>query len=159
MKKPYQPIPNLPIERRALVRAVVISQGEVLIIHRAANESFMPDIWQLPAGGIEVGEHPEWAIRRELDEETGLVAKYLQIIGADSYWAIGIDSQEDWANFNFLAVPANREVVLSHEHQDYQWVPITKAAEKLTLPEDLAALMAAIDLNKAAQTITKEAGL
>jgi len=37
-----------------------------------ARRSDMPDAWQMPQGGIDPGESPEQAARRELAEETGI---------------------------------------------------------------------------------------
>ena len=42
----------------------------ILVFERADN----PDSWQLPQGGLKVGETPEQAAWREMEEETGLTA-------------------------------------------------------------------------------------
>lgn len=52
---------------------VVDVQGRVLLQHRDGNAAW-PNKWGLPGGGIEPGETPEEAARRELEEETGLKA-------------------------------------------------------------------------------------
>ena len=41
--------------------------------------------WEIPGGKIEFGETPESAIKREIFEETGLVAKKLQLHGFVSF--------------------------------------------------------------------------
>ncbi|ULH15897.1 NUDIX domain-containing protein [Deinococcus sp. KNUC1210] len=40
--------------------------------------------WDLPGGGVEAGEVVEHAARRELNEETGLTAQDLQLLGVFS---------------------------------------------------------------------------
>lgn len=43
------------------------SDGRVLLVRKKATESFMQ-----PGGKIEIGEHPQDALRRELSEELGI---------------------------------------------------------------------------------------
>lgn len=40
--------------------------------------------WTMPGGGLEPGEHPETAARREVEEETGYVVELDGILGVDS---------------------------------------------------------------------------
>lgn len=51
-------------------------RGEVLLIRRRDNAR-----WDLPGGGVNVGEETEAAARRELREETGLSAGPLRLLG------------------------------------------------------------------------------
>ena len=54
---------------RAGVGAVIINRsGKVLALER----SDVPDAWQMPQGGLEVGEEPLAAVRREIFEEAGI---------------------------------------------------------------------------------------
>jgi len=58
------------IERRA-VRAILLTPDhEVLLIRIQPREG--PAFWVMPGGGIEPGEEPADALRRELREELGL---------------------------------------------------------------------------------------
>lgn len=43
---------------------------EVLMVRRAASQSFMPGVWVFPGGMIEPGEEPAACAARELAEET-----------------------------------------------------------------------------------------
>ncbi len=52
---------------RKAVRAIVIKDGMLLVMHR---NKFGTEYDTLPGGNIEVGETPEQALVRELDEET-----------------------------------------------------------------------------------------
>jgi putative (di)nucleoside polyphosphate hydrolase len=57
------------------------AQGHVFWAKRSRVNS-----WQFPQGGVEEGENPDQAMYRELREETGLDAKYVEIIGRTRYW-------------------------------------------------------------------------
>ena len=50
------------------VRAIIVEDNSVLLIHRIKNGK---EYWVFPGGGIENGETPEQAIRREAYEELG----------------------------------------------------------------------------------------
>jgi len=67
---------DLPVERRAAVRLVVLDeQGQVLLFH--TRSPTYPELglwWELPGGGMDPGESYVDTAVRELREETGLTA-------------------------------------------------------------------------------------
>ncbi|GFE64592.1 RNA pyrophosphohydrolase [Litoreibacter roseus] len=50
-----------------------------------------PEAWQMPQGGIDEGETPETAAFRELEEEIGVSAHDVIVVGQTS----------DWVNYDF----------------------------------------------------------
>jgi putative (di)nucleoside polyphosphate hydrolase len=65
---------------RAGAGALIIdAQGRVLALERADK----PGAWQLPQGGLDKGEEPLKAVLREIEEETGIAARDLELI--DTY--------------------------------------------------------------------------
>ncbi len=70
---PYRPCAGIMLANR---------EGRVFVGQRLdAADSLYPDAWQMPQGGIDEGEDPETAALRELQEETGVLADHVQIIG------------------------------------------------------------------------------
>ncbi len=68
---------------RANVGILVIDdQRNVLAFERSGE----PDAWQLPQGGLDVGEEPLDAAYRELVEETGLAREDVEPLGEHPSW-------------------------------------------------------------------------
>ncbi|GMA61975.1 DNA mismatch repair protein MutT [Alicyclobacillus fastidiosus] len=69
----------------AAAAIVVVNDGQLLLQHRSDN-----DCWGLPGGSMELGESFEETARRELLEETGLVAGELELLyvhsGRDAFY-------------------------------------------------------------------------
>ena len=68
--------------RAGVVAVVERSDGRILAFERADA----PGSWQLPQGGIEVGEEPEDTVWRELKEETGLTASDVELVERYPDW-------------------------------------------------------------------------
>jgi 8-oxo-dGTP diphosphatase len=58
---------------KRVVAALIEKDGKLLICQRTRHQT-MPLKWEFPGGKIEEGEQPRDALRRELDEELGILA-------------------------------------------------------------------------------------
>jgi len=66
---------------RAGVGAVILGKkGKVLAFERKD----IPGSWQLPQGGLDEGESPQEAVKREIREETGIRAGDLELLSTAS---------------------------------------------------------------------------
>jgi len=59
-------------------------EGRVLLARLSVIEVDV-GAWTLPGGGVEFGEHPDHAVVRELEEETGLVGEIESVAGVFSH--------------------------------------------------------------------------
>lgn len=58
---------------KRVVAALIVENGKLLVCQRTRHQT-MPLKWEFPGGKIEEGEQPRDALRRELEEELGIVA-------------------------------------------------------------------------------------
>ncbi len=58
---------------KRVVAALIVKDGKLLVCQRTRHQT-MPLKWEFPGGKIEEGEQPRYALRRELEEELGILA-------------------------------------------------------------------------------------
>ncbi|HTW59866.1 MAG TPA: (deoxy)nucleoside triphosphate pyrophosphohydrolase [Terriglobales bacterium] len=58
---------------KRVVAALIVKEGKLLVCQRTRHQT-MPLKWEFPGGKIEEGEQPRDALRRELEEELGILA-------------------------------------------------------------------------------------
>jgi 8-oxo-dGTP diphosphatase len=66
-------------ERPAIAAAVIINDGQVLLVRRRVKEGSLS--WQFPSGQVEAGESGAEAAVRETQEETGLTVRATGSLG------------------------------------------------------------------------------
>jgi 8-oxo-dGTP diphosphatase len=105
-------------DRTQVVAGLLRRDQRILLCHRRADRSHYPDVWDLPGGRVEPGEALVETLRRELEEELGIVARPSQT----TPWATLINDTlqlhifvvDDWAE-----EPAN---VALDEHDEIRWI-------------------------------------
>ena len=121
---------------RAGVGAVVLDpRGRVLVLERAD----VPGAWQFPQGGLDAGETPLAAARREAEEETGIPAKALRLIGqypellayelpeAAQSQRTGIGQVQYWFYFETRDVESPLEHLPPGEFRAARWTSMARA--------------------------------
>ena len=58
---------------KRVVAGLILREGKLLVCQRTRHQT-MPLKWEFPGGKIEEGEQPRDALRRELEEELGILA-------------------------------------------------------------------------------------
>ena len=86
----------LPRIQRVAAYNVCLDDRQRLLMCRLSDITERPGWWTLPGGGINFGEHPEAGALRELDEETGLTGRIVELLAVDSLQrVIGDDPRVD----------------------------------------------------------------
>jgi 8-oxo-dGTP diphosphatase len=80
------------------VGGVVIHDGTVLLIRRGSEP--LKGEWSLPGGMLELGEHLEDGVQRELLEETGLLVEPLKVVEVFDR----IDSHDGRIRYHYVIV-------------------------------------------------------
>lgn len=82
---------------RANVGIAIVKGNQILLFERAD----IKDQWQLPQGGIDLGEKPAEAALRELQEETGLFESDVVLLGEYPEW-LAYELPDNLKNGNYL---------------------------------------------------------
>jgi 8-oxo-dGTP pyrophosphatase MutT (NUDIX family) len=120
--------------------AILVHGDRVLLCHRSPEREWFPDVWDVPGGHIEPGESGGDTIRRELEEELGIV---VQVPAAPLAVAESVEhaiSMEIWRIEAWDGVPTNRAV---DEHDRIAWFTRDEIAGLDLADESYRALLAA----------------
>jgi ADP-ribose pyrophosphatase YjhB (NUDIX family) len=115
------------------VLLVVFRPGpEFLVVLRSPERH---GYWNLVAGGVEAGEVPSAAARRELEEESGL-AKPLRFESLPLVLGYVRPEGSKVALHAFMAeATPGWEPILNEEHVEYRWCSVADADALLAYPE------------------------
>ncbi len=69
------------VEHGNCVAVIAVDDSDNLLLVKQFRKSVEKELLEIPAGGIEPGEDPEIAVRRELQEEIGYLPKKLERLG------------------------------------------------------------------------------
>ena len=104
---------------RFVVAALILRGDEVLICQRRPDQP-MALKWEFPGGKIELGETPEQALVRELDEELGIDADIGYLVARIRH----VYRSGGAVDLQFFAVRSFRGEVANRIFHDLRWVSL-----------------------------------
>jgi 8-oxo-dGTP diphosphatase len=127
-----------------VVAATAIARGAtILVVRRAADDEFLPGVWELPGGKKEPGESTVAAAMREAAEETGLQVDIAAPCHVFDYSVSEDTLVRETVQVTFVAHPSTDTVVLSREHTEFAWIDERQLERCDVTPETRAAVVAA----------------
>ncbi|HVS58387.1 MAG TPA: NUDIX hydrolase [Candidatus Saccharimonadales bacterium] len=121
------------------VKALITNrEGKVLVMEVDTTGFTSPEQkhWDLAGGRIQEGQTVEEALRREVEEETGItqvdnITFFTSVISRIEI-PLGNNQKAGLVLMVYrVRVPEGVEVKLSDEHEAYEWVELTEAAKRL----------------------------
>jgi 8-oxo-dGTP pyrophosphatase MutT (NUDIX family) len=100
------------------VAALILDEGTLLAEERAPTKTVMPGAIALPGGHVGPGETIEDALRRELEEELGIVpldARYVCTL---------LHRSKEFRKLHYFAITRWEGVIGSHEAASLRWLPL-----------------------------------
>lgn len=95
------------------------TEGNMLALRRSETDPVRPFGWDIPGGRLEEGEDLENGIKRETLEESGLALDAVTLVDA----VAGYNARKEfWVTIGYRAIVDAPEVILSYEHDKYEWI-------------------------------------
>jgi 8-oxo-dGTP diphosphatase len=137
----------MALERNPSNATVILAAGGVLLRRAAEGEEMLVihrkryDDWALPKGKLKDGEEFIAAALREVEEETGCVARVDKYLGAIGYEVNNIPKA---VLFWRMSVVIQREIEDREEVAEAVWMPVTVAVQRLSYADERALVLRAI---------------
>jgi 8-oxo-dGTP pyrophosphatase MutT (NUDIX family) len=126
-----------PVRRQRLSAYALVLRGSDVLLTQLSSRTTRPGVWTLPGGGIDHGEDPRDAVRREVYEETGLRVEPGRLLDVGSSHLVGTAPDgvlEDYHVVRLLFeaeppldAPEPRVMEVDGTTAAAAWVPIAEA--------------------------------
>jgi 8-oxo-dGTP diphosphatase len=113
-------------------KAIILDEENRILMMKRSDKTEAAGKWSLPGGALELNEDPTQGIKREVEEETGLIVDDLKLFDARSRTSPDNDFV---VVLCYVGKADSTQVQLNWEHTDFQWVAVEDAL-KLDLSPD-----------------------
>lgn len=117
---------------RIAVRGLIMHEGKFLLMKRSKLARGEHGFWELPGGGLDFGEAPEEALKREIEEEAQME---VEVVKPLSVWHYIRKEEVQIIGFTYLCKAKENEVILSDEHLEHTWTQYQDINDFKIFPE------------------------
>ena len=119
------------------VSGVCFKEDKVLIAKRSSRRKLYPNFWECGGGQIESGENFIEAVKRQLEQELGIIVEPIRIF--KTYEILTPNSeQKKIPGVRFICkivgYTNEQEPQISEEHSEWRWQPVADLAERELIP-------------------------
>ena len=111
------------------VKSLTVFNRRVLIIRRSNYTIRGKGEWDIPGGGMQIGETILECLHREVKEETGLAIRDEKLVYA---MTLLVSPTDQVIGLTYISHADSDKVILSHEHTNYIWATMAQLKERLT---------------------------
>ena len=113
-------------------KSFILNDNKLLIIKRSDDNVQKPGIWEVPGGRLNPNEDHLNGLKREIKEETGLNIEVIKPLTIRKFTRE--DNQRiELTNFLCkLSNPLDKNIKLSHEHTNSEWIDLNNVKNKIT---------------------------
>lgn len=126
--------------QRIAVKALIYHEGKLLVLREAHTYSQGKNIgkYGVPGGRVEIGETWQEALYREVQEECGLKIEIGKPIEVGEWRPVIRNIPTQIIGVFFQCKPLSNEIVLSDDHDHYEWISAENMREiEIMSPENV----------------------
>ena len=116
---------------------ILIDKNNRVLITQRIEGKLLKGFWEFPGGKLNIGENPEIALKRELEEELGI-----SVISYEPFMQLEHCYYNQAVNINFFLVHKWLGSIVGLDGQNIQWVKISKLPKKKLLEADIPIIKA-----------------
>lgn len=125
------------------VGAIIMNQNKMLVVKRANEPA--KGLWSVPGGVVELGEQLHEALKREVNEETGLEVDIERLVAAVDNIVFDEEGriQYHYVLLDYLCRSRGGAMKAADDVREIQWVPL-EALQSLPITPSLNRVIAKI---------------
>jgi 8-oxo-dGTP diphosphatase len=129
---------DVKLQRIAAKAFIINNAGECLILREASTyeDGTNQGRYHLPGGRINIGEHFEDGLRREVAEESGLEIDIIKPVYVGEWRPVIKGVKNQIIAIFFLCKTKDAKVVLSEEHDHFEWIKTKDCINFDIMPPD-----------------------